>query len=121
MTSFGEDALGELYITDFSGGRIYKIVEATFSQTDCNTNNIADACEIASGSVPDANGNGIPDACEVPCYADYNQDGGVDGADVEAFFIDWSNGANGADVNADGGVDGGDVETFFIAWANGTC
>jgi hypothetical protein len=50
------------------------------------------------------------------CAADYNQDGGVDGADVEAFFIDWQDGLFDADVNQDGGVDGADVEAFFLDW-----
>jgi thiamine monophosphate synthase len=27
----------------------------------------------------------------------------------------------GADVNHDGGVDGGDVETFFVIWQAGGC
>jgi hypothetical protein len=57
----------------------------------------------------------------VTCYADYNQDGGVDGSDIEAFFADWSNGDAAADVNQDGGVDGGDIEGFFIQWQNGGC
>jgi hypothetical protein len=56
-----------------------------------------------------------------PCPADYNADGGVDGADVEAFFVDWESGSSAADVNFDGGVDGGDLEVFFIAWSNGGC
>jgi hypothetical protein len=56
-----------------------------------------------------------------PCPADYNQDGGVDGADVAAFFGDWEVGNGGADVNLDGGVDGADVEFFFNAWAAGGC
>jgi len=55
------------------------------------------------------------------CYADYNQDGGVDGGDVEAFFQDWEAGDAAADVNLDGGVDGGDVETFFTQWEAGGC
>ncbi len=55
------------------------------------------------------------------CYADYNQDGGVDGGDVESFFLEWSAGSTNADVNQDGGVDGGDVETFFLQWAAGGC
>jgi hypothetical protein len=53
------------------------------------------------------------------CFADYNQDGGVDGADIESFFLDFEQGL--ADVNLDGGVDGQDVETFFIQWSNGGC
>lgn len=56
-----------------------------------------------------------------PCPADFNQDGGVDGADVEAFFLAWEQGEPESDVNQDGGIDGADVETFFIAWENGGC
>jgi hypothetical protein len=55
------------------------------------------------------------------CPADFNQDGGVDGADVDAFFAAWENGETQADVNQDGGIDGGDVDTFFAAWENGGC
>lgn len=56
-----------------------------------------------------------------PCPADFNQDGGIDGTDVEAFFTAWEAGDFTADVNADGGVDGGDVEVFFLAWEAGGC
>lgn len=56
-----------------------------------------------------------------PCFADYNQDGGVDGGDVEAFFMDWESASGCSDTNEDGGVDGGDVETFFSQWENGGC
>ncbi|MBL9001953.1 MAG: proprotein convertase P-domain-containing protein [Phycisphaerae bacterium] len=55
------------------------------------------------------------------CAADYNQDGGVDGADVEAFYNDWENAVGCADVNEDGGIDGGDVEAFFNRWEAGGC
>jgi len=57
----------------------------------------------------------------VPCPADYNQDGGIDGADVEVFFDEWSQGNNAADVNYDGGVDGSDVDYFFQLWSAGGC
>ena len=56
-----------------------------------------------------------------PCLADYNQDGGVDGADVDAFFVDWVTGDSRADVNQDGGVDGSDVDAFFEIWTKGGC
>ncbi len=56
-----------------------------------------------------------------PCPADYNQDGGIDGSDVQAFFADWELGLEAADVNLDGGVDGADVEAFYAAWENGGC
>lgn len=55
------------------------------------------------------------------CPADFNQDGGVDGADIESFFLVWETGDPAADVNLDGGVDGSDVETFFAAWEAGGC
>lgn len=58
---------------------------------------------------------------EERCIADFNQDGGIDGADVEAFYDAWESGSDAADVNADGGIDGADVETFFAEWESGTC
>ena len=56
-----------------------------------------------------------------PCAADYNQDGGVDGTDISAFFPDWENSASCADVNLDGGIDIGDIDAFFAGWENGGC
>jgi hypothetical protein len=53
------------------------------------------------------------------CPSDYNQDGGVDGSDVGAFFVDWEAGDAAADMNQDGGVDGTDVDTFFGYWEAG--
>lgn len=55
------------------------------------------------------------------CPADFNEDGGVDGGDVEAFFTAWEAGVNCGDVNADGGVDGADVEEFYYLWENNIC
>ena len=59
--------------------------------------------------------------CARPCAADFNQDGGVDGADVVAFFLAWESGDSAADVNEDGGVDGSDVGLFFRQWEQGGC
>ncbi|MBS0197761.1 MAG: hypothetical protein JSR77_13485 [Planctomycetes bacterium] len=56
-----------------------------------------------------------------PCPADFNQDGGVDGGDVQDFFAAWEMGDFTADVNVDGGVDGADVSAFFAAWEAGGC
>lgn len=55
------------------------------------------------------------------CIADFNEDGGVDGSDVESFYTAWESGETLADVNGDGGVDGNDVETFYTAWELGGC
>jgi hypothetical protein len=53
--------------------------------------------------------------------ADFNNDGGVDGSDVDAFFAAWEDGNPSADVNVDGGVDGADIGTFFEHWEAGGC
>jgi hypothetical protein len=62
-----------------------------------------------------------PPAATCECAADYNADGGVDGADVEAFFTDWAASLGCSDVNQDGGTDGADVEAFFLVWTAGGC
>ncbi len=62
---------------------------------------------------------GAPNPCG--CAADYNQDGGVDGGDIESFFADWEASSGCSDVNQDGGVDGGDIEAFFQVWEAGGC
>jgi hypothetical protein len=59
--------------------------------------------------------------CTPACPADFNQDGGVDGGDIDSFFIAWESGDSAADVNQDGGVDGGDIDVFFAAWEAGGC
>ncbi len=64
---------------------------------------------------PDDNGGGGN------CPADFNQDGGIDGGDVDAFFDAWEAGDASADVNQDGGIDGADVSYFFNAWEAGGC
>ncbi len=55
------------------------------------------------------------------CYADVNDDGGIDGGDVQAFFALWEAGDPVTDLNNDGGVDGQDVEIFFQYWEGGGC
>lgn len=56
-----------------------------------------------------------------PCPADFDQSGGVDGADVESFFLAWEAGQATADTNHDGAVDGDDVQVFFGVWEAGGC
>jgi len=55
------------------------------------------------------------------CAADFNSDGGIDGGDVEAFFLAWEAAEALSDVNQDGGIDGADVEAFFVLWEAGGC
>ncbi len=63
---------------------------------------------------------GFGNACP-PCAADYDNNGGVDGGDLAAFFADFEAGATCADVDQNGGVDGGDLGAFFIAFEAGGC
>lgn len=56
-----------------------------------------------------------------PCGADYDNNGGVDGGDLAAFFTDFEAGAACADVDANGGVDGGDLGQFFALFEAGGC
>ncbi len=78
-----------------------------------------DNIRLGTSNQIDANADGSPDSCS--CPADFNQDGGIDGADVESFFAAWVAADASADVNQDGGVDGADVESFFVVWSNGGC
>lgn len=48
-----------------------------------------------------------------PCLADFDQDGGVTGSDISAFFVDFEQGASSADLDQDGGVTAGDIAVFF--------
>jgi hypothetical protein len=72
---------------------------------------------VAAGQVQYAAPGTAAATCQ--CVGDFNQDGGVDGSDVESFFLLWEDGSGNADVNADGGVDGQDVEFFFTRWSAG--
>jgi hypothetical protein len=74
------------------------------------------ACGTATSNAATLTVNG-----GIPCPADFNQDGGVDGGDVEDFFAAWEAADPSADVNQDGGVDGGDIGTFYDAWIAGGC
>jgi hypothetical protein len=70
ISAFGEDGLGELYICDYSGGEIFKIINRD-ALVDCNGNQIADSCDIARGGSLDLNGNGVPDECDCPAPVVY--------------------------------------------------
>lgn len=115
ITSFGQDAYGELYICDSTGGEVFKIIPRTFVGPDCNSNGRRDACDILNGSATDANSNGIPDSCEVPpCPADLNGDGQVGAADLAALLGSW--GAGGPADFDGGGVSASDLAFLLGSW-----
>lgn len=55
------------------------------------------------------------------CPADFDNNGGVDGGDLAAFFEDFEAGELCADVDRNGGVDGGDLAAFFVTFEAGGC
>ncbi len=63
ITSFGEDAFGELYICS-QDGNIFKIVPADPPAEDCNENGRNDFCDLLDPN-SDTNGNGVLDDCEI--------------------------------------------------------
>jgi hypothetical protein len=106
-------ALSEWLSTDTDGLATVMIKRATQSTegTGFNTK------EYAANSAPALKLALSPRAAT--CVGDWNLDGGVDFADVEAFFRDWESGQSNADVNLDGGVDGEDISSFFARWESG--
>src|SRR5262249_34996499 len=76
ITSFGEDANGELYICD-QGGEIFKIIPRSPPTVDCNGNGQWDACDTQNGTSLDLNHDRVPDECEPVgtsfCFGDGTQ------------------------------------------------
>lgn len=112
--------------------------------SDCNDNEINDCTEINAadpsndndcrgGTLDDGDpiatpNNGRIDTCndEPPlqcpeCAADYDQNGGIDGSDLAAFFVDFEAGLPCADVDENGGIDGSDLAAFFALFEAGGC
>lgn len=55
------------------------------------------------------------------CPADYDGNGGIEGADLAAFIADFEAGVGCADVDANGGVDGADLAFFIGVFEAGGC
>jgi outer membrane protein assembly factor BamB len=53
------------------------------------------------------------------CRSDFNDDGGVDGDDIIAYFAAWDAAQLSADMDGNQGVDGDDVIIFFALWDSG--
>jgi len=61
ITSFGEDAAGELYVCDVQGN-VFRIDPGAI--VDCNQNGVHDSCDLANETSHDWNANGLLDDCE---------------------------------------------------------
>ena len=91
ISSFGENARGEILLCDHVNGNVFEIV-AQAPAADCNGNGQADGCEVLDDPSLDLNGDGIPDACgsvntilrsDPPNRAvDARQPWGIDGGNV---------------------------------------
>lgn len=81
----------------------------------CDTIATAPAAMAVLDQTEEACGN-----CPI-CEADFDDNGGIDGGDLAAFFIAFEEGALCADVDRNGGVDGGDLATFFTLFEAGGC
>ena len=85
---------------------------------DCDGNLIPDSCDIARG-VADVNGNGIPDECELS-RGDLNLDGCIDGADLGLFLTAWTlPGSPIGDLDGNGVIDGADLGLLLGRWGCG--
>ena len=121
------DTLITWTVTDIHGNSssAEQMVTVNVDLTDCNTNGVPDACEIASGAANDCNANGIPDDCEQDC----NGNGTPDDCDINSGASQDSN-SNGlpdecetqfmrGDVNVNGSVDVTDP-IFVLQYVIGT-
>jgi len=90
ISSFGEDANGEIYVVDHGGtatGQIFKIIPATGEVT-----------------------------CVLPCPADLTGDRVVNAADLAGLLGAWD--TPGADLDGNGTTDAGDLAAMLGAWGD---
>jgi glucose/arabinose dehydrogenase len=113
ISSFGEDANGELYIVDYSGGEIFKIIG---TDPDSDSDGLTDSQESTEGTNPndpDSDDDGLNDGPEVlthntdPLDTDTDNDGLSDGAEVNTHNSDPLD----TDSDNDGLTDGAEVNT----------
>lgn len=110
ITSFGEDAFGELYICD-RGGEVFKIVSADPLASDCNGNGREDACDLfVPGS--DSNDDGILDECQ--CLGDLTGDQRTDFDDFAQLSSCWNQPCG--DLTGDATTDFSDFATLSSNW-----
>lgn len=117
VSSFGEDAYGEMYICDLNGGEVFKIVPTGAPTPDCNANGRRDACDILAGVSEDWNEDGVPDECQ--CLADCEEDGDLDVFDYLCFQSAWGSEAPYGDWERDGDWDVFDFLAYQGAYALG--
>ena len=64
VEDFDSDGRPDLVLATASGVTVFRNETLPPPASDCNRNNVPDACELATGELADENKNGFPDACE---------------------------------------------------------
>ncbi|MDG2032053.1 MAG: FG-GAP-like repeat-containing protein [Phycisphaerales bacterium] len=83
---------------------------------DCDEDGTTDAVQIARGDFADVDLDGRIDDCPVPCPADFDGNGQVNGADLSMLLGAWATVNPEFDVNDDGVIDGADLSVILGAW-----
>jgi hypothetical protein len=101
---------------DYSVGyqNVRGVVGASIPASTLGSGNTARHFTFVPGPSP------CPPSCPA-CPADFDQDGGITGGDIAAFFGDYERGDVCADVDQDGGITASDVATFFLVFEAGDC
>lgn len=116
VSSFGEDANGELYIVDYNDGEVYRIVGVS-NNPDSDGDGLTDSQEAALGTNPndsDTDDDGLSDGAEVnthgtdPKDSDTDKDGLSDGAEVNTHGTNPKK----SDTDNDGLSDGAEINTY---------
>lgn len=144
VVSFGEDAVGNLYLVDFATGindapnpntgEIYRILTNRLQAGDYDADGNVDFDDYAVwrrdvgrtglGLAADGNGNGTVDAADYALWrnnnrqllGDYDADGDVDGSDYTVWRRTY--GAAGAGLAADGNRNGSIDAADYALWRN---
>ena len=106
---------------DFGTPSLYGSAPAIVEwSADCNQDGVVDFGQILAGQLADVNGNGVPDSCDpIPCLADVNNSGAVNGVDLAAVLGAWGTDGQAegdADITNDGIVDGEDLAYVLSGW-----
>ena len=76
---------------------------------DCNSNGVADSCEVSDGSVPDCDENGVPDSCDIAAgAADCDENGVPDSCELAGGAVDCDE--NGVPDSCDIAAGAGDCD-----------